>query len=137
MRTLLSLFIMLLLLSGCGESFDNASQDSESAFNISLAPAFAPVSTTPVPVNAQLILHASAALDPATVNESSVYIQNTLRERQDAYITLLGQDILVKPKVYLTAFTDFEIVITTALTNTTGTHLAKTIVIPSAASSAP
>ncbi len=130
MRSILSLLIMLFIFTGCDSTYDNSPQETKPEFNINLAPAFAPGATVLVPVNSQLILHASATLDPSTVNENTIYIQNTFGERQDAYISLLGQDIIVKPKVYLTAFMDFEIVITTALVNSAGTHLAQTIVIP-------
>jgi len=54
-----------------------------------------------------------------------VYIQNSVGERQPAYITLIDQDIIVQPKVYLTANTDFKLMATTAVASISGAHLTQ------------
>ncbi len=128
MRAVLPLLMMLYLLSGCGDSFDNTAEKAAPALSFTLAPALAP--GVQVPVNAQLILHASTTLNPSTVNENSVYIQNSFNERQPAYISLIDQDIIVQSKVYLTANMEFTLVATTAVASTTGEHLFENAVIP-------
>ncbi|MEN8147683.1 MAG: Ig-like domain-containing protein [Campylobacterota bacterium] len=126
MRAILPLIIAFFVVTGCDGTYDNAPVKSEPALSISLAAA----ALTPVPVNAQLILHASTALEPSTVNENSVYIQNSAKERTPAYITLIDQDIVVQPKIYLAANTDFELIVTTAVASSSGTHLTQNSVTP-------
>lgn len=128
MRSVLPLLILLYLLTGCGESFDNDAETTAPGLTFSLAPAY--VSGVVVPVNAQIILHASTALNPSTVNENSVYVQNSLNERQPAYISLVDQDIVVQPKIYLTADTAFTVVVTTAVASSKGEHLSQDAVTP-------
>jgi len=140
MKITLAFILTVLIFLGCDGTYDNATTEPEQSFNISMAPAFAPGATTTssIAVNAQIILHASTTLDPSTVNESTVYIQNSSGVRQAATVTLIAQDIIVQPKVYLTANMDFEIIITTALANLSGVHLTRSASIPfSSASSSP
>ena len=130
MPTISSLLIMFILFTGCDGTYDNSPATSKPSFSISLAPAFAPSAVTDsVAVNAQLILYASSTLEPSTVNESSVFIQSASGVRHAAYITLVGQDIIVQPKVYLTPNTKFEIVATTAIASTNGAHLTNNAVV--------
>ena len=118
MRVISPLIIAFFVLTGCDGTYDNSPVASQPAFTVSLAS-----TSTPVPVNAQLILHATTALEPSTVNENSVYIKNSSKELVPAYITLIDQDIVVQPKVYLSANTDFDLIVTTAVASSSGAHL--------------
>ncbi len=125
MKSLLSLFLAFLIFTGCNSSYDNTPNKSESAFNITLSPAFAAAPVTTIPVNSRIILHSSTALDPRTINENNIFIQDLSETRFPASITLVGLDIIVQPKAFLTANTAFTVVLTTAIHNSEGIPLSE------------
>ncbi|HFU77308.1 MAG TPA: hypothetical protein ENK68_02245, partial [Epsilonproteobacteria bacterium] len=131
MRSLLYLFGIILIFSGCGdEKHTNTNLKTPQAFTITRAPALANDATLPVPVNSQLILQSSTLLDETTVTSSSVFIQDTSGVPLLSNITLDGLNIIIQPKAYLLPFTNYEIVITTQVKSASGLTLLENIVVP-------
>lgn len=125
MKYFLALMSIFLII-GCG---NNASEGSKPSFTISLAPSRAPILQEPIPVNAQLILTASVALDPATVNENTIIIQDETATNFPITITLDGPDLSIKPKVYLTPNTNYFIRISKNVRSAQGKQLLNDITI--------
>ena len=131
MQKILLMLLPLLTFYGCYDTNSNKIGQDQAPFTISRAPAFSPnTETSTVPITAQIILYASTQLNPATVTESSVYIQNDTGERLSASVTLNAQSIIIQPTVYLTPNSKFQIIITTALQNHIGAHLSQPLSIP-------
>jgi len=124
--------IMTFITIGCSDN-PNTSTDSETekllAYTVKLSPSLAPAAYTPIPVNAQLLLDVSTALDPATVTDSSVYIQDVTGKRHLADVTLVGNQIVLQPKVYFTGDTTYEVVVTTDVNTTAGESLSRNAII--------
>ena len=131
MQKILLMLLPLLTFYGCYDTTSNKIDQDQAPFTISRAPAFTPnIETSTVPITAQIILYASTQLNPITVTESSVYIQNDAGERLSASVTLNAQSIIIQPTVYLTPNSKFQIIITTALQNRIGAHLSQSLSIP-------
>ena len=125
MRKLLLALVPLLIFIGC---YDNTTTPNEIPFTISRAPSFAPsTATTTIPVTAQILLYSSAPLNPSTVTTQNIYIQNDTGIRLTASVSLNAQTIIIKPTVYLTPNSNFEIIITTGLQNRLGAHLSQPV----------
>ena len=122
----LTLVIWLgLVIIGCNQTEKSESTSIDNAFSIHLAIA----ANTPVPVNSRLILDVSAFLDPATVNDNTVYLQKLDQTHHPVNITLLGKQIIIQPKIYLKPETTYEIIITTDLYDIDGNNLSQENVI--------
>jgi len=126
----LSLFISFILLTGCNETFDNTLQKEEQDYTIRMAPSFAAGASTTIPVNSRLILLSSAHLNPNTVTEQSIYIEDVNGIRYSAEITLSNLNIIINPIIYLQPSTAYEVVLTTKIEDLQGLHLSKETRIP-------
>jgi len=130
MRTTVIIFI-LFIFTACDSNFDNTPLADKSTFNIRLAPTSAASSTLPlIPVNAQLVLYASTELDPATVNEKSIYILNPSGSIHPAKVSLSGQKIVIRPVIYLLPDETLEIIITTDVKSSDQKYYSKAASIP-------
>ena len=125
MPKMIYLLIMVFVFTGCDGTYNNSPVEPASSFSISMAPAFAPTPTTSVPVNSRIILHSSTPLDPKTINENNIFIQDPSGTKFPASITLIGLDIIIGPKEFLTANTVFTIILTTSIRNSAGVPLSE------------
>ena len=120
------IFTILILFLGCEKTHD---QNIKEPFTFSLAPQA--LGSNTVDINAQLILDVNVSLQSETVNSSTVYIQessSTIRPLLTA--SLIGQQILIKPIVYLKINTDYNIVITTKVSTKNNRQLSVDLKIP-------
>ena len=129
MPKMIYLLIMVFVFTGCDGTYDNSPVEPASSFSISMAPAFASSSSNSIPVNSRLVLLSSVLLNPNTVTEKTIYIQDLSGILYPAEITLSGLSIIIDPIVYLKPSTAFEIVITTSIQDLQGSHLSKSIKI--------
>lgn len=136
MRLIMFLIGISLFFLGCGGGGSSETNTETPAFQIALAPSFAPNSEIPVPVNARLVLQSSSSLDLSTINETNIYIEDDIGAKFPAYVTLIDLNIIVKPKVYLTPDATYTIVITTNVANTEGEHLSENATVTFTAGSA-
>ena len=130
MHLLYSTLFLLTFFLGCNGEFNNQQQLQEPSLQITLSPAFAPTAVSTVAVNAQLILTASSALDPNSVNESTIYIEDSIGVVAPATITLVAQNIVIKPKEHLSETTNYTVIVSTAVRNMRGTYLSERVSIP-------
>jgi len=132
MKRLTTLVLFLTLFFGCGgnQSLSDTTSQSSPTFTVSRAPSFAPQVDLPIAVNAQLILSASVALNPTTVNEDTVTIIDAQGTRFPAFVSLLDQSIIIKPKIYLTPNSNFTIIISTGVKSANGLILTRNIEVP-------
>ena len=117
-----AILLIFFLFIGCYSDYNNL-QETEPAFQIKLAPSFAPQATQSMPVNAQILLQVSTPLRSETVNEQTVLITDQEQQPFPAYVKLRDQMIIVQPKVYLSPLTAYSITITTIVATLDGKHL--------------
>ncbi len=126
------LLLTLLLFYGCSDQ--NSEKDSTPEFSISLSPKLAGNFPTLIPVNSQLIVHATEPLDYSTVNEQTVYVRDLTDGARPISIveslsTTTGQAISIRPVAYLVPEHDYELVVTTDVATQTGEHRSTNAVI--------
>ena len=90
-----------------------------------MAPLATPDIAETIPVNAQIILYASTALDPDSVNSRSVYLEDEEGRKLISDVTLLDRQIIIQPKVYLPAEETLHIIVTTEVETLSGAHLSE------------
>ncbi len=130
MKFLSLILFIFLLFSGCSESNNSSdTQGREAPFSVTLSPSLAPATYTTIPVNSKLLLDVSTALDSATVNNSSVYIQDMTGQRHITDVTLVSNQIVLQPKVYFTENTTYEIIVTTDVHTAAGESLNRKAII--------
>ena len=129
MKVLSLIFFITFLITGCSDSSNNTLSKQNVAYTVRLAPSLASSAYTPVPVNSKLLLDVSTALNPSTVTQSSVYIQDLSGTRLDANVSLVSNQIILEPLRYLPADTTLEIVVTTAVKTTTGEVLSQNAIL--------
>ena len=131
MKKLFSMLVTLLILSGCNTK---PMMDQQEPFTLILAssakPGGAMKASPSIPTNARLILLSSSPLNPSTVNPSTIYLQHADGNKIPADVILDGQSITILPTLHLLAFSEYTIVVTTALQNTKGQHLRQDLIIP-------
>jgi len=131
MKTFFSMFVALILLSGCNTK---PVRDQQEPFTLILAssakPAGAMRAGPAIPTNARLILLSSSPLEASTVTPSTIYLQHPDGSQILADITIDGQNITILPTLHLSAYTQYDIVVTTALQNSKGQHLSQNLAIP-------
>ena len=126
LKFFLYLLFTLLLLTSCS----NNDKKSTQPFSITMSSGLAPAFTSKVPVNARIILDVNETLDPATVNETNVYIQETNTTiHHPTSVTLLTLQITLQPVVHFKANTNYEVVVTTGVQTTDGISLSEDVVI--------
>jgi len=126
------LLLALLLFYGCSDN--NIEERSAPVFSISLSPKLAGNFPTLIPVNSQLIVHATEPLDFSTVNTQTVYIRDLSDGARPESIvqtlaTTTGQAISIRPVAYLIPDNDYELVVTTDVTTETGEQRSSNAVI--------
>jgi len=134
MRTLFFTLVSLLFFVGCYDNYNNSVLPQESQpFKIAMSPSFAPSPVeTFIPVNAQIILHASKLLKVSSVTPKSVHlVDDTTHLQHPIEVSLIDQKIIViKPIIYLVGDHNYTIVITTLVESLAREHLAKDAKIP-------
>ena len=129
MQNIFGSLLIIFMIFGCSAN-DKSSEQEDQAFTISMASAFASSSTISIPVNAQLVLEASTTLDPQTINEDTIYIENALHIHLPSTIRLSGTKIILDPVIYLDSNSDYSIVVTTEVLTLSGLHLKEALRIP-------
>ena len=126
MRSLILTFILLFTF-GCSDTSQNNEEVSHKPFTIRLAPSLAPNHNTNIPVNSILLLDVSTTLDPSSITDTTVYIQDVHGNHHPSDISLVStqNQIVIQPKVYLSGSSAFEIVVTTQVITTAGEHLTQ------------
>jgi len=134
MRTLFFTLISLLFFVGCYDNYNNSVLPQETQpFKIAMSPSFAPSPVeTFIPVNAQIILHASKLLKVSSVTPQSVHLlDNTTHLQHPIEVSLVSQKtIVIKPIIYLAGDHNYTIVITTLVESLAHEHLAEDAKIP-------
>jgi len=109
MKVFISILSILFLVACSNTDVDNSTATQlKEPFSIKMG-----ASRTPIAVNSKLLLTASTALDPTTVTKENIYLQDVYGSRHPIDVGLTGQQILVKPLIYLAGDTTYEIIITT------------------------
>ena len=129
MKYLLS-FIFSILILACSDNTPNSKLLQVEPFNINFSSALAPGATLNVPVNSKLILEPTEALNPETVNDTNIYIEDSAHNRHESEVSLTAHNIIIKPILYLTPSTAYNIIVSTEVTDTKGQALSKPLEIP-------
>ena len=108
MKVLISILFVLLFVACSNTNSNSTTTQVKEPFSIKMGP-----SRTPIAVNAKLILTVSTPLDPVTVNKENIYLQDVYGSRHPIDVSLTGQQILIKPLIYLAADTTYELIVTT------------------------
>ena len=120
-------FLSAILLLACTN--DTQTQPSQEAFSINLSSAFAPGAALNVPVNARLILESTADLDTNTINNNTVYIEDSTQHKHPTKVHLVNRNIIITPTIYFQPSTQYNIIISSEVTNSSGIALSQPIVI--------
>jgi len=126
MRHLLTLIAILYLFSACN-SYEESSLTEERPLDIRLAPVSSTGVSEVIPVNAQIILHVSSEIDPQSLTQESLYIEDSQHNRLFSEISLTAQTILLKPLRYLPPDADLFIIATTSIQTREGKSLSKEV----------
>ena len=129
MKYLLS-FLFSIFILACSDNTSNSRLLQTEPFNIKFSSSLAPGATLNVPVNARLILESTEALDPKSITNNTVYIEDQNQNRHQTEVTLVDRNIIIKPIVYFKASTQYNIVITTQVTDEDGNGLSQPTIIP-------
>ncbi len=125
MKALLSLFLTIFIFAGCDSTYNNTFSENKGAITISMSPGFSSSSSNSVPINSRLVLMSSRQLNPKTVTEKTIYIQDLNGIIYPAEITLSDLSIIINPIIYLKPSTTYEIILTTSIQDLQGLNLSK------------
>ena len=133
---ILSVFILtfFFMLTGCSDGGNGGSKKTDTSMHLKVTSAPA---NSIVPINQYVVVTFSAAINPATVKASSVYIADENKAPVAAVLLVAKERVSIIPDEFFLPDSVYTVVVTAAVEDIYGRTLENTFTFPFTTSSAP